>query len=106
MGSMKDQLDGLYNGEPGYKEPTTSKDAAKAIKGRAETLREKALECIRVQASTPDEVAAALGETVLAVRPRITELANAGKIQKTGARRKNVSGMSATVWEISHANPA
>lgn len=100
MGSMKDLLpDGLYNGAPGYKEPTTAKDAAHAIKGRAQTLRERALDYIRQHPSTPDEVAAALGETVLAIRPRITELLNAGKIRKSGRRRYNISGMGAHVME-------
>jgi hypothetical protein len=36
----------------------------------------------------------------LSVRPRISELNRTGKIKQTGARRKNESGMTATVWRI------
>jgi hypothetical protein len=48
---------------------------------------------------TADEAAAAIGETVLAVRPRITELQQDGKLFDTGKRRPNASGRSATVWD-------
>jgi len=49
---------------------------------------------------TTDECAERLGETVLSIRPRFTELAAKGEIEDSGIRRKNASGRSATVWRI------
>lgn len=65
----------------------------------AKQLRGLALEHIRKTPSTADEVADALGKSVLSIRPRITELKNLGKIVDTGDRRKNTSGKSAKVWK-------
>ena len=48
---------------------------------------------------TADEIAAKLGESVLAVRPRVSELFHAGLIEKTGERRPNASGLNAYVWK-------
>lgn len=100
-GSMKDLLGGApYPASPGYKEPTTSKEAAAKMRGRAKTLRERALEAIRGAPAgmTADEVAQGLGETVLAVRPRISELNAEGSIYSSGVRRTNLSGLKAKVW--------
>lgn len=106
MGSMKDSLGDrpyttAYPGRPGAKAAGTSEEAARAVAGKAETLRVQVFDAILRAGSpgaTPDEVAAALGETVLAVRPRVTELHHAGKIQTTGERRANASGLKANVW--------
>lgn len=89
-----------YPDVPGFKEGTTSKDAADAIKSRVGRLRDRALEIIRKSPSTADEVAFAMGETVLAIRPRITELRSMGKIEKAGLRRENASGCKAHVWRV------
>ncbi len=107
MGSMKDAFgDRPYPVTPGYKEPTTAKAAATAINSRAGTLRARALDEIRASGDaglTADEVATRLNETVLAIRPRLSEL-NVGKqIEPTGDRRRNASGLSATVWRIRRA---
>lgn len=48
---------------------------------------------------TADEIAARLAESVLAVRPRVSELFHAGLIEKTGERRPNASGLNAHVWK-------
>ena len=68
---------------------------------RIERLRALALELL---AATPaglsaDEIAAKLEESVLAVRPRVSELFHAGLIEKTGERRRNASGLHAHVWK-------
>ena len=47
---------------------------------------------------TADEVAERLGQSVLSVRPRISELKAKGKIEATAKRRCNVSGKRAVVW--------
>lgn len=89
-----------YPATPGYKEPTTSKDAAKAIEPKARGLRGMCLAAIEKQPGTPDEIADRLGLTVLSVRPRITELKELGLIEQTGVRRKNASGRDAHVWRV------
>lgn len=105
MGGLKDHFfgDKPYPDTPGYKAPGTSKDAARATTGRAETLRQRVLEAIEKAGNrglTPDEAAAALGETVLAVRPRFSELKALDKIYQTGARRANASGLKANAWKV------
>lgn len=101
MGSLKDHYfgDRPYPHTPGYKTGGPSVDAADKIAPRAETLRDRALDVIRKAPSTADEVAALLNETVLAIRPRITELNKLNKIIKTNERRANKSGVKATVWK-------
>jgi predicted ArsR family transcriptional regulator len=50
---------------------------------------------------TADEAAALLGRSVLSIRPRFAELHRMGALFHSGKRRKNASGMTATVWTIS-----
>lgn len=92
----------VYPYAPGFKveQPETSKQAATAVKSRAETLREQVLEKFRLGSATADEIAAKLGESVLAIRPRVAELHKQGKLKDTTFRRKNESGHSAVVWQL------
>lgn len=109
MGSMKDLLGDrpyttAYPDRPGYKERTTSKDAADAVEPNSSILRERAYNALYIAGEnglTADEVASRLGESVLAIRPRITELSKADppRIVPTGARRKNESNLNAKVWK-------
>lgn len=84
----------------GFKEPTTSREAAESMAVSAPILRVRVLCVIEAAPTglTADEAAARLGTSVLAVRPRITELQQGGLIQPTSMRRKNASGRSARVW--------
>lgn len=78
----------------------TSFTAGKQIKSRASTLRNKCLDVFKKHLSlTADEVATLLGETVLSIRPRITELRKMDLIVSTGERRANDSGLMARVWK-------
>jgi hypothetical protein len=74
---------------------------ARAKCGRTERLRRVVLDVLAARPAglTADEIAAALDESVLAVRPRVCELFHAGLIEKTGERRRNPSGLSAHVWK-------
>ena len=66
------------------------------------SLREDVLETFAQgypNSFTADEIAAELSKSVLAIRPRVTELFKAEKIRKTGEKRMNTSGMSANVWQ-------
>lgn len=100
-------IDGL----PGRKEETTSLDAARAVSSTAATLRSQVLEAIALQPRTADEVAESLGQTVLAVRPRCSELRTTGKIvplldeRGRQVRRKNASGINAIVWRTASEQP-
>ena len=90
-----------YPHSAGFKERTTSHTAARAIAHKLPTLRDRVLQAIEASGSkglTPDETAAVLGETVLAVRPRLSELSKLGKIVRNGQKRANESGLMAAVW--------
>ena len=87
-----------YPEAPGAKTGGTSKAAAESVKHRTERLRDQVLAALRKYPMTADEAAKFLGESVLSVRPRCTELFRLGKITDTGVRRKNESGRSANVW--------
>ena len=81
----------------------TRLDAHQVIQPRAATLRDKALSALKSYGPmTADEIAGVLGESILAIRPRITELAQKGFIEDTGKREKNVSGRAAAVMRIKH----
>lgn len=102
MGGMKDAL----LGDNSYPEVTgragTRATAARAIEPKIGTLKSRALAVIRTAGeygATPDEVATAMGETVLAVRPRVTELLKSEMIEEHPTRRRaNTSGHSATAY--------
>lgn len=90
-----------YPSAPGFTEPTTSRDAAKATAGRAPRLRERVFEAVQhagPDGLTADQAACALAENVLSVRPRVAELAAAGRLVRTGERRANESRLKAAVW--------
>ncbi len=89
-----------YPAKPGHRGTDTSIAAAASMLGAAPTLRALVLSALSERDMTADEAAAALGETVLAVRPRFTELARMGLIEDGGDRRANASGRKAIVWRI------
>tara|TARA_R100000479_G_C6294062_1_gene167715 strand:+ start:259 stop:561 length:303 start_codon:yes stop_codon:yes gene_type:complete len=77
----------------------TSEAAAKDMKSRAPLLRERTLEQITNSTGlTADEIAANLGESILSIRPRVSELKKRGLIIKTDRRKRNHSGKAAIVW--------
>lgn len=108
MGGMKDLLGGdlfdqrrpHYPDRPGFKEATTSRDAAEAVTPSANERRAMVLAEIKKSTGgmTADEVAQRLDLSVLAIRPRVSELKASAKIVATGERRPNASGLKAKVW--------
>lgn len=89
-----------YPQVPGYKRGGTSREAAVKIESKAKTLRQRCLNALEEAGPwgmTPDEIAAKLNETVLAVRPRLSELKGRGLAKENGLRRVNVSGLAADV---------
>jgi predicted ArsR family transcriptional regulator len=93
-------MDDIYPNGLGYKEGDTSKEAAQTFAPRARVLRDRALAYISANPGrTADQIAEALGESVLAVRPRISELRKSNLIVNAG-RGTNSSGMSAHRWRV------
>jgi hypothetical protein len=86
-----------YPNSCGWKVEGTSKLAAEASEAGAKTLREQVLEVLKGRELTADETACYLHKSILAIRPRLTELKRQGKIRETGEHRKNLSGMPANV---------
>lgn len=86
---------------PGDTGRDTSVEAAEAMRPTAALLRDRVLDRVRgagQDGMTADECATALGESVLAVRPRFSELAALGRIVDSEQRRANLSGRRAIVW--------
>ena len=94
-------LEKKYPLTAGYKQNSTSKEAAKKINSRAANLRTQCLDIIKRKGSygaTPEEVAALLSESILSIRPRFTELKLLEYIVDSGIRRKNNFGSNTKVW--------
>jgi predicted ArsR family transcriptional regulator len=89
-----------YPWAAGHRGVDTSRDAADSID--ADALRGRVLATLdQCGPMTPDECAQHMGESVLSIRPRFTELSRLKRIHRTGHRRANASGRSAHVWTIS-----
>ncbi len=89
-----------YPQRPGSKSPLSC-EAARKITPHANTVRKAVLAEFRAaypRGLTADQVAKLLGESVLTVRPRVSELRAANLIEPTPERRRNESGMTAAVW--------
>lgn len=84
----------------GFKEQgAASQEAAQAVGPTASHGRARCLEALKRNGPlSADQVAEELGESVLYVRPRMSELLRQGRIGKTGLRTRNSSGLSAAVW--------
>ena len=87
-----------YPSAPGYKRGGTSKAAADSMREKAPTLRDRVLGHLMFGPDTADGCAYVLGETIMSVRPRLSELLKLGKIADTGKTEPNASGRMATVW--------
>lgn len=77
--------------------------AAAAETSRASILRTLVVSAYQHNATlTADECASILGESVLSIRPRISELHKQTPpvLEDSGERRKNASGHSACVWRL------
>ncbi len=95
-----------YPNAPGFKEPTTSRDAAEKVAPVARTLRDQVLVVLRTEwphGLTSDEVAAKLKRRDVAIRPRLSELRELRAIEPrvvagVPERRANESGLLVNVW--------
>ncbi len=78
----------FYPQTPGFKDRTTSQDAAiKMLEtGAASRYRQKCLEALKDGPATPKELAARIGADKDCVRPRLTTLLLEGLIERIGRR--------------------
>jgi predicted ArsR family transcriptional regulator len=85
----------------GYRARDTSFEAAQAISPSVATWTAKVLAALETHGDlTPDEAADKLRVSVLTVRPRFTELCEAGRIVDTGLRRPNANNRKTIVWRL------
>lgn len=78
----------------------TSRDAAAAMESEAGRLRQLVIEAYKAAGPaglSADQCAEKVGESILAIRPRVSECFMAGQLVKTGRRAQNDSGLSARV---------
>jgi predicted ArsR family transcriptional regulator len=76
----------------------TRKEAHEEAGKRKKYVRTRVLGALSDAALTADEIAQQINESVLTVRPCVTELGNEGVLIKTALRRQNKSGRKAIVW--------
>jgi predicted ArsR family transcriptional regulator len=89
-----------YPKAPGFKVHGASEVAACAMADKAMQIPVLKELANHSGGATADEIAKALGLSILSIRPRVSQLRRLGKIEEIGARRKDESGMSATVWRL------
>ena len=90
-----------YPLKAGYKEQSTSKEAAAKVDSRAAILRTEAIEVFKRKRSygaTCEEVAEIMNEDITSIRPRITELKLLEYIIDSGDRRLNRFQNNVKVW--------
>lgn len=85
-----------YPNRAGFKRSGTSEIGAKSVDSKS--LQARVLSVLRNTDATSDECASRLGESILSIRPRLSELLSLGKIVETDMRRPNKSGKLASVW--------
>jgi predicted ArsR family transcriptional regulator len=95
-----------YPDHPGHRGNTeasreTSLSAANKVASAAKTQRDKVLAAlleVYPQGLSSDQIADTIGVIRYSVRPRISELVAAGKVEATNERIKNSDGNSVVVW--------
>ena len=86
---------------PGYKEQSTSKEAAGKINTRAAKLRTEILQILERKnnyGGTCEEIAEIMSEDITSIRPRFTELKHMNYIVDSGNRRINKFNNNTKVW--------
>jgi len=92
-----------YPDHPGYRHnaPETSKEAADAIAPMARNHRDQILAVLKAaypDSRSSDQIGATIGLSPYSVRPRVSELQAAGKVERTDDRTKNDGGRTVTLW--------
>lgn len=87
-----------YPDAAGWKARETSREAAEAVTPKAKTLRQRVLETVAQRPASPEQIAKALGEPVMNIRPRLSELAKLNLVEDSGMRAIAMGGRKAIVW--------
>ncbi len=93
----------------GRMHPATSYEAALSVEGTVATLRERVFRALEQAGSyglTADEIEFTLRMAGNTVRPRLCELREEGRVERTLAMRKTRSGRNAYVYVAREAEPA
>ena len=98
------QTEFQYPVNPGYKNNTTSREAAAKQKSTLSKNQKLVLEALKAhpEGLTPDEIAAVYGEVFNKFRPRCTELKLLGKITETEIIRPSYLGENMYVVRLKH----
>lgn len=91
-----------YPEVPGWRDPTTSLDAAKRVKDKSKVLRARILAHLELVplGLSAHEIARSLELPSSVVQPRLSELRSAGRIKPSGRRVRNESGATAHIWVL------
>lgn len=100
MASQPSLFDEAYPNAPGHKGRDTGRAAAKAMKVKAPSLRERVLAEIQRKPGTPEQIANRLNIPLMSVRPRCSELSAQGLIKDSGGRGTAMGGLKAIVWMV------
>ncbi|MBV7408727.1 hypothetical protein [Maritimibacter sp. DP1N21-5] len=92
----------------GYRHTDTSEAAAQSAKTSAETLRARVLDVLAASAipRSAEGIARSMGEHPASVKPRISELRNAGKVRDSKKRGRTDMGRSCILWELTEGTNA
>ncbi|MFY8143074.1 MAG: hypothetical protein ACOVMT_04225 [Caulobacter sp.] len=95
-----------YPNHPGFRNETTSLDAARAVKPRAGHVRDKVMAALeKVGPMTAVQLAAHLGLPYETVQPRTSELSRKGQIEDSGRRGPSRDPAKlAIVWRATTAS--
>lgn len=88
----------------GWKRGAASKAAAEAVAGKAPPIRQRVLDLLteRARPMTAEEIAEELALPEISVKPRISELVNAGTVRDTGTTTMGKWGKRISLWERAH----
>jgi predicted ArsR family transcriptional regulator len=90
-----------YPDAPGWKARDTAQEAAKAQRGQSYKLQRDIIALLAERgAMTPEEIAEALGNRVMNIRPRMSELAAKGAVIDSNERRRATGGRMAIAWRV------
>jgi len=92
----------------GYQSRDTSLAAAEENIDKKVSMREQVYKLL-LQSAVPlsaDQIAEQLGRSFISVRPRVTELSNALRVEDSGKRGKTQWGKSCILWQVRGKNDA
>lgn len=89
-----------YPDRPGFKARETAKAAADAMAPKEKSLRARVFDELRKGPGTPEELALRLGEPLMNVRPRLSQLSAADLVEDSGERGPADGGRKSIRWRV------